>query len=184
MREHPRSSKWPELNFATFLSLSAEVLSSSPVEQGLPVVEGLEHMTALVTQCCDSPPSLKELLKVYRNIMGQFLPGEQGAVVRRSLLDCLPKLLVSSTLVQGVVCSVVARLRDRAFEVRSGSGEGEGGGSGCCDSDGGGGEGDVMRSNLERSVARRLVVLLMQCACLLEDQGKEKSHDGVAILTC
>ena len=109
---------------------------------------------------------MQPVLKVYRNITRLSLLGEQGAIVRRSLLDCLPKLLLSGALVQGVVCSVVAGLQ----EDGNGSGEGEDSASGCAGRDGGS-EGDMMCRNLERSIARRLVVLLLKCACLLEDQG-------------
>ena len=113
-------------------------------------METLEAITETVAKKCSSLSTLKDLLKIYsvvvRNLSRLVCVSERDKVVGQ-LSRCLRKLLAADSLALRAVSSVT-------------------------DQDGVGGGGDVLHANLSRSVVRRMVVLIMKYACLLEDKGK------------
>lgn len=149
------TSKWPELNFTALLSMSAEVLRSPHdfSDSNLLITDCLEQLSDSVTKNCVSLATLKELLKIYSVLVGNLtqLSLPASVTVKRRLSHCLLKLFESNALMPGLVTSVTLLLRDSV------NGE----------------DGDMVCANLSRSAARKVVVLLMKYACLLEDQGKQ-----------
>lgn len=208
------NSKWPELNFVSFLSMTVEVLRHGRLVLGKHwnqsaegchelIGEHLEDLTVTVTERCALPISLKELLKVYNMIIDNSLtltesettylgttelntesrtaesdtaesksrteseseiskpetaesesktPESESKTAKeapgpkslmKQLEACLPTLFLS-TMMTRIVTAVVQDLSKEDAEM-------------C---------------NLSKSIVRRVVLLLMKYASLLEDQSR------------
>lgn len=163
LEENTSLSKWPELSFIAFLSMSVEVLRQSlNISQNRSIsfasncnqmiAEHLESLTNQVTRNCVLPISLKELLKVYDVLCrDSHAVSESIAVtIRKQLGCCLPKLFLSNSMVKDVVTAVIE----------------DTGPNGMC---------DKTVQNLNKSIARKVILFLLKYASLLEDQGKKLS---------
>ena len=152
------SMKWPELNFSMFLSLIIEMLhhckpgSSTHSAQCFSLIaQHLEDVSSAISEFCTSPLPLKNLLKLYRNFMKLAKAPETQSVVRERLMQCVPKLFTcESELMVRTCCLVVEAV---------GEDESEGGSS------------VSMEQSLHRTIARRVVLFLMQYATLLDNEG-------------
>lgn len=109
-----KETKWPELNFISFLSVSIELLRTTNVESEDSCVqiigESLEDLTIVVTQYCTLTISLKELLKLYNTFIDTSgtLAESDGelATPMKQLEACLPKLFSNAEML-GAVSAVL-----------------------------------------------------------------------------
>ncbi len=159
------TSKWPELNFDMFLSTTTEILrhhkgsacspSPSPVASiACLVADHVEDLTDAVTGYCESPATLKALLKVYSKF-ARLAKGPGTVHVKESLMACFPKLFLCESQVMVGMFGRVAESAMTGEEEEEGDYNMQ----------------DSMKHSLYRTIARRVVLFLMQYATLLEDES-------------
>ena len=155
------ASKWLELNFSMFLSFSIEVLRHIDRDSNIPsaeyasstiiecIAEHLEELTSAVTEHCNSPVSLKDLLKIYTKF-AKMAKTPETLCMKVKLVHCVPKLfLCESQLMVGTFGHIVEAVRED--------------------------EGMNMEHSLYRTIARRVVLFLMQYAILLDEEGNQNT---------
>ena len=149
-------SKWPELNFISFISLSTEILrhgDDTAQSSSTELIGGhLESLTSAISDHCITPASLKALLKLYSiYAAGTFSDNvsEENAIRVKNLQGCLPKLFLSSPVMQSTVAAV---LQD--FKEDESVDEAESGGN-----------------NLNRLIARKAILFLMKYGTLLKEES-------------
>lgn len=154
-----KETKWPELNFISFLSVSIELLRTTAkgmvsVESKNSCVqiigESLEDLTSVVTQYCTHTISLKELLKLYNTFIDTSgtLAESDGelATPMKQLEACLPKLFSNAEML-GAVSAVLQDFGgDDSVDV--------------VDTD--------SANDSSRSVVRKVVLFLMKYGSLLQ----------------
>ena len=151
-----KDTKWPELNFVSFLSLSVELLhctqqkfsTATSTEPGCIQIVGdsLEDLTTALTQHCGGAISLKGLLKLYNTFVGTCAVDSDYSGVQQ-LEACLP-ILFSCPGLLGAVSDVLEGLgaTDVLLEIEG-------------------------AHNLSRLVARKTALFLMKYGSHLEKTG-------------
>ena len=154
LAQREAKSKWPELNFISFISLSTEILrhGDGTVQSNSAELIGghLEALTSAVTSHCITPVPLKALLKLY-SVYASFsetVLDKVNAIRVKNLQGCLPKLFLSSPVMKSTVAAVLQDFREdkNIDEVENGD-------------------------SLSRLIARKAILFLMKYGTLLKEES-------------
>ena len=141
------SSKWPELNFVVFLEISIKMLHGENHKFKELILTHLDYFTFHVTKNCRSITTLRKTIMLCRRIIMLLKTESEVTKVNWSAASRGVYTLLESRHLQETVRGVVKQV--------------------SCAGDEGDSEG-----NLKRSVTRELLVLVMNFAGVLQDDGK------------
>ena len=152
------SSKWPELNFAVFLEICTKLLSCSGrfEESGQVVIFHLQCYSELVWQHCRDIFTLRKFIKLCFKMVKMVSARAEVAPESRVEVSNAMSSLLETTLLQETVRVVVAKWDSSASQGEE-------------------------KINIEKSVARRFLILLMNYASIQNEYGKVKLSLGYFI---
>lgn len=116
------------------------------------IAEHLDDLTSAVMEYCESPAPLKDLFKMYAKLTKMAREPEM-LFVKEKLVQCVPKLVLSENQgMRRMLDSVVAAAREEGSD----------------------GTLVTMEDSLYRTIARKVVLFLMQYGTILEDKSEQE----------